>query len=265
MQCVAWSAPILPGKLEASKKFVEETNGPRLAEHDASRRRLGVVPQGSISSLMQEARRGEFVCVFHEADEPGRGLPGVRGVARPLRRMVPGQSCRAARSDPGDAAGTAARHAVRRLPRRRLTADRPRWGAGPRLAGQRRVRPAESVRPSHAPLAQVAARRLSDSGRSALTPACGQSNASLAPRRLTAAGCPAAGVAALRPCHTQCRDLCAACSIQLREDVCRDYLEREHQLPGELPVGEVGRDELGDLEPCHPRISGPRESVTLDR
>ena len=125
--------------------------------------------------------------------------------------------------------------------------------------------PAESVRPSHAPLAQVAARRLSDSGRSTLTPACGQSNASLAPRRLTAVGCLAAGVAALRPCRAQCRYLCAACSIQLREDVCRDYLEREHQLPGELPVGEVGRDELGDLEPCHPRISGPRESVTLDR
>ena len=109
------------------------------------------------------------------------------------------------------------------------------------------------------------ARRLSDSGRSALTPACGQSNASLAPRRLTAVGCLAAGVAALRPCRAQCRDLCAACSIQLREDVCRDFLEREHQLPGDLPAGEVGRDELGDLEPCHPRISGPRESVTLDR
>ena len=37
MQCITWSAPILPGKLEAWKKFVEETNGPRLAEHDASR------------------------------------------------------------------------------------------------------------------------------------------------------------------------------------------------------------------------------------
>jgi hypothetical protein len=92
-----------------------------------------------------------------------------------------------------------------------------------------------------------------------------RANASLAPRRLTAVGCLAAGVAALRPCRAQCRDLCAACSIQLREDVCRDFLEREHQLPGDLPAGEVGRDELGDLEPCHPRISGPRESVTLDR
>ena len=43
------------------------------------------------------------------------------------------------------------------------------------------------------------------------------------------------------------------------------HAEREHRLPGDLPAGEVGRDELGDLEPRYPRISGPRESVTLDR
>jgi len=36
---------------------------------------------------------------------------------------------------------------------------------------------------------------------------------------------------------------------------------REHQLPGDLPAGEVGRGEPGDLEPRHPRVSGPRESV----
>ena len=64
MQCITWSAPILPGKLEAWKKFVEQTNGPRLAEHDASRRRLGVTRE--VVSRMQTPQ-GDFVCVFHEA------------------------------------------------------------------------------------------------------------------------------------------------------------------------------------------------------
>ncbi len=40
---------------------------------------------------------------------------------------------------------------------------------------------------------------------------------------------------------------------------------REHQLPGDLPAGEVGHGELGDFKPRYPRIPGPRESVTLDR
>ncbi len=58
----------------------------------------------------------------------------------------------------------------------------------------------------------------------------------------------------------------AACSIRFREDVCRDCPRaREHPLPGDLPAGEVGRGELGDLEPRHPWISGPRELVTPDR
>ena len=49
--------------------------------------------------------------------------------------------------------------------------------------------------------------------------------------------------------------------------MCVPRLSRahEHQLPGDLPAGEVGRDEPGGLEPRYPRISGPRESVTLDR
>lgn len=57
--------------------------------------------------------------------------------------------------------------------------------------------PADSVRLSHAPLGQVAARRLSILGVLVLTPPCGRSNAALAARGHDAAGCLAAGVAAL--------------------------------------------------------------------
>ena len=48
-----------------------------------------------------------------------------------------------------------------------------------------------------------------------------------------------------------CRDLGAARGAQLCEDmrdVRRDCLGREHQLLRDLPVGEAGRDKLGDLE-----------------
>ena len=44
--------------------------------------------------------------------------------------------------------------------------------------------------------------------------------------------------------------------------MCRDCLGREKQLAGDLPVGEAGRDELGDLEfACAqrmPRLGLPR-------
>ena len=46
-------------------------------------------------------------------------------------------------------------------------------------------------------------------------------------------------------------DLCAAPGAQLREDmryVCRDRLRRQHQLLRDLPIGQAGRHQLGDLE-----------------
>src|SRR5437763_16710843 len=48
-----------------------------------------------------------------------------------------------------------------------------------------------------------------------------------------------------------CRDLGAARGAELGEnmrDVRRDCLGREYQLLRDLPVGEAGRDKLGDLE-----------------
>jgi hypothetical protein len=39
---LAMAIPILPGKTDAWHAFIEELNGPRKADFDASRRRLGV-------------------------------------------------------------------------------------------------------------------------------------------------------------------------------------------------------------------------------
>ena len=66
MECIAWFAPILPGKLAAWKQFDDEMNGPRKAGHDASRRRMGVARE--VSALMQTPH-GDFVCLFHEAED----------------------------------------------------------------------------------------------------------------------------------------------------------------------------------------------------
>lgn len=66
MECITWFAPILPGKLAAWKEFDNEMTGLRKAEHAASRRRMGVARE--VSGLMQTPA-GDFVCLFHEADD----------------------------------------------------------------------------------------------------------------------------------------------------------------------------------------------------
>jgi hypothetical protein len=68
VECITWFAPIAPGKLEAWKDFDEQMRGPRRAEHDASRRRMGM--NREVASLMQTPQ-GDFVCLFHEADDLG--------------------------------------------------------------------------------------------------------------------------------------------------------------------------------------------------
>ena len=66
MECITWFAPILSGKLEEWKAGVEELKGPRRAEHEASRARMGLVRE--VASLMQTPQ-GDFTCLFHEAED----------------------------------------------------------------------------------------------------------------------------------------------------------------------------------------------------
>lgn len=66
MECIVWSVPILPGKLEAWKAFAEDAKGPRSEEYDRSRKRMGVVRE--VVSLMQTPE-GDFACIFQEAKD----------------------------------------------------------------------------------------------------------------------------------------------------------------------------------------------------
>jgi hypothetical protein len=63
MECIVWSAPILPGKLEAWRAFAEGTKG---EEYDGSRKRMGVVRE--VVALMQTPE-GDFACIFQEAKD----------------------------------------------------------------------------------------------------------------------------------------------------------------------------------------------------
>jgi len=66
MQCLSWCAPILPGQTDAWKAFDATMRGARRAEHEESRRRMGV--HREVVSLLSTPQ-GDVVCLFHEADD----------------------------------------------------------------------------------------------------------------------------------------------------------------------------------------------------
>jgi len=67
MPVMTFAAPVLAGKTEAWKTAVAEMSGPRKAEYEESRRRMGVTREVvSLQSLPQ----GDVVVVFLEASDP---------------------------------------------------------------------------------------------------------------------------------------------------------------------------------------------------
>jgi hypothetical protein len=57
MATLAFASPILPGKVEAWLRFNQESLGSRLAQHTASRARLGVTRE-----LIDDANRPCIIC-----------------------------------------------------------------------------------------------------------------------------------------------------------------------------------------------------------
>lgn len=71
MQSITWFAPILPGRLEQWEEMIA-TMTARKAEHEASRRRMGVVRE--VASLMELPDGSAVVCLFQEAEDLGTGF-----------------------------------------------------------------------------------------------------------------------------------------------------------------------------------------------
>ena len=66
MAMLAIAIPILPGKTDAWRLFIDELTGARKEEFDASRRRLGVRER----TFLQETPMGDMVLVTLEGDDP---------------------------------------------------------------------------------------------------------------------------------------------------------------------------------------------------
>ena len=70
MALMAVATPLLPGKTDGWRKWVEELRGPRRQEFVESRRRAGVRER----SFLQPSAMGDLVIVTIEGDDPGRAF-----------------------------------------------------------------------------------------------------------------------------------------------------------------------------------------------
>jgi hypothetical protein len=70
MALMAVAIPLLPGKTDGWRKWIEELNGPRRQEFVDSRRRFGVRER----TFLQPTPMGDLVIVTVEGDDPGRAF-----------------------------------------------------------------------------------------------------------------------------------------------------------------------------------------------
>jgi predicted secreted hydrolase len=67
MTAYAFVAPVLPGKIPGWRAAVAEMKGKRKAEHDASRKRIGLKTE---QVWLQHTPMGDFAVVYFDADDP---------------------------------------------------------------------------------------------------------------------------------------------------------------------------------------------------
>jgi hypothetical protein len=74
MASLAFALPLTPGKTDEWRRWSAEIEGPRHAEYEASRRRLGVTVE---RAYLQHTPQGDFNVVYLEADDLARAFAGV--------------------------------------------------------------------------------------------------------------------------------------------------------------------------------------------
>ena len=75
MPLMAVAFPILPGKTPAWRTWMDELNGPRRAEFEASRRDAGVHER----TFLQPTPMGDLVIVTLEGDDPAQAFGKIMG------------------------------------------------------------------------------------------------------------------------------------------------------------------------------------------
>lgn len=81
MPAAAFVAPILPGKEEEWRRFIQEITEERSGEYEALRRRLGVHNE---SVWLTRAGAGETAIVYLEVEDPRRLLQTLSGSDEPF-------------------------------------------------------------------------------------------------------------------------------------------------------------------------------------
>jgi hypothetical protein len=66
MPAIAFAYPVLPGKFDAWKRFMQEMAGPRRSELEASRRRMGFTVE---RAWYQATPQGDIAIIYAEVDD----------------------------------------------------------------------------------------------------------------------------------------------------------------------------------------------------
>jgi hypothetical protein len=89
MVSLAMTLPLLPGKTEDWKRWVQEIAGTRLSEFQASRKRLGITRE---ASFLQQTSQGDMAILYIEAEDMVRafqGLATLSSVSNPFSSKCP--------------------------------------------------------------------------------------------------------------------------------------------------------------------------------
>ena len=74
MASLGMALPLLPGKTESWKNWVQEMGGARLSEYQASRRKLGITRE---ASFLQQTPQGDIAILYIEANDIAGALQGL--------------------------------------------------------------------------------------------------------------------------------------------------------------------------------------------
>lgn len=83
MATVTFAAPILPGKLEAWRRFAQEMKSSRAEEHAKSRKQLSMTRE---VSYLQRTPQGDLAIISFDADDPQRAFAGLATSDAPFDR-----------------------------------------------------------------------------------------------------------------------------------------------------------------------------------
>jgi hypothetical protein len=83
MQCIAFSAPLLPGKTETDRRAMASVQGERKLEYESSRERHGITRE---AVWLQQTPAGDVVVVYLEADDLQAAFAGLGSSQDPFDR-----------------------------------------------------------------------------------------------------------------------------------------------------------------------------------